>query len=100
MKSSKFDFVFEHRAIGEVLTGINDLLRAWRVGSLKDVCVRHSCAMDVWAWLIASWMLNVERRSQDERMTRVAGNVTTDSDLLFRQTDSRIIKQWNYVGTK
>ena len=92
MKSTKFDFVFEHRVIGQVLTGINDLLRAWRVGSLQDMYVRHSCAMDVWAWLIASWMLNVERRSQDERMTRVARNVTTDSDLLFRQADTRIIK--------
>ena len=92
MKSSKFDFVLEHRAIGQVLTGINDLLRAWRVESLQDMYVRHSCAMDVWAWLIASWMLNVERRSQDERMTRVARNVTTDSDLLFRQADTRIIK--------
>ena len=49
MKGSKFVFAFEHRAIGEVLTGISDLFRTWRVGSLQDVCVRHSCAMDVWA---------------------------------------------------
>jgi hypothetical protein len=26
MKSSKLDFIFEHRATDEILTGINDLL--------------------------------------------------------------------------
>ena len=35
-------------------------------------------------------------RSQEERMTRMS----SDSDLLFRQTGTRIIKEWNYVGTK